>query len=265
MRRWRDTNRWHQINRTNYAYTDIVCRRFDMSKRRWTDEDLIFYCQNSKNKTEVLKKIGLNFHNSGNYQTIDKYIKRLNIDVSHFEIGISHNIPQTKSSLEEILIENSSYTKTSGLKDRLVKEGLLEYKCAVEKCQLNNWLDGKINLHLDHINGNRSDNRIENLRLLCPNCHSQTETYCRGIRRAKESKCIDCKKVIQFHSERCFPCSMKNKKGKYDKINWPEMCLLKSMVEKIGYVKTGKELGVSDNAVRKRLISYYNSMVRVPS
>jgi len=224
-----------------------------MAKRKWTDEDLVFHCQNSKNKTEVLKKLDLSFHNSGNYQTIDKYIKKLNIDVSHFDAGVSHNIPASKISLEEILIENSSYSKSSYLKDRLVKDGLLEYKCAIEKCQLNNWLDNKINLHLDHINGDRSDNRIENLRLLCPNCHSQTETYCRGMRRAKEKLCLDCEKIIQGRSERCFPCSMENKKGKYDKIVWPEINQLQIMVNTFGYVETGKQLGVSDNSVRKRL------------
>ena len=142
-----------------------------MSKRRWADEDLIFYCQNSKNKTEVLKKLGLSFHNSGNYQTVDKYIARLKIDTSHFEVGISHNVPPQKLSLEKILVKNSPYSKSSDLKDRLVKEGLLEYKCSIDKCQLSNWLDEQINLHLDHINGDRIDNRIENLQLVAVQSH----------------------------------------------------------------------------------------------
>lgn len=52
-----------------------------MGKRKWTDEDLIFHCQNSKNKTEVLKKLGLSYKNSGNYQTIDKYFTKLKINI----------------------------------------------------------------------------------------------------------------------------------------------------------------------------------------
>lgn len=226
-----------------------------MAKRKWTDEDLIFHCQNSKNKTEVLKKLGLSFHNSGNYQTFDRYIKKLQIDISHFEIGISHNISKSKISLNEILVENSSYSKTSDLKNRLVKEKLLEYKCYIEKCQLSSWLDGKINLHLDHINGINNDNRIENLRLLCPNCHSQTETYCRGTRRSKINNCIDCNVQIKLLSKRCFSCSMKNFKitKSKTKIIWPEIPLLQEMVDEFGYSAIGRQLGVSDNSVRKRL------------
>jgi hypothetical protein len=90
------------------------------------------------------------------------------------------------------------------------------------------------------------------LRLLCPNCHSQTETYCRGTRRAIKNKCIDCGIVIQQNSTRCFPCGSKNRKRVY-KIVWPDELQLMLMVSESGYAATGKKLGVSDNAVRKRI------------
>lgn len=222
-----------------------------MAKRRWTDEELILACKLSKNKTEVLKRLGLSFHNSGNYQTVDKYILLLKIDINHFEPGISHNIPPSKIELSAILVVNSTYTKTVELKNRLVKEGFLIYKCNI--CGIFDWNSQKLNLHIDHINGNRTDNRLENLRLLCPNCHSQTETYCRGINKLKEdNKCVDCGVVIQDASTRCLPCFLKNKKRVY-KIVWPDNVLLQSMVDELGYVGAGKQLGVSDSAVRKRL------------
>ena len=61
------------------------------------------------------------------------------------------------------------------LKERLVKEKYLEYKCA--ECGITEWNGKPLSLHLDHINGINNDHRIENLRFLCPNCHSQTNTY----------------------------------------------------------------------------------------
>ena len=61
------------------------------------------------------------------------------------------------------------------MKARLIKEGYIEYKCAI--CGIKDWLGQPLSLQLDHINGINDDHRLENLRLLCPNCHSQTDTY----------------------------------------------------------------------------------------
>lgn len=86
-------------------------------------------------------------------------------------------------SLKDILVECSSYTAIAVLKRRLVEEGLLKYMCYNNACPLftiehPKWATRPIVLHLDHINGVRDDHRLQNLRFLCPNCHSQTDTYC---------------------------------------------------------------------------------------
>jgi Zn finger protein HypA/HybF involved in hydrogenase expression len=75
---------------------------------------------------------------------------------------------------EKIFVENSYYSNGM-VKQRVVKDKLLEYKCS--KCGVDEWQGQSLVLDLDHINGNNRDNRLENLRYLCPNCHSQTDTY----------------------------------------------------------------------------------------
>ena len=78
--------------------------------------------------------------------------------------------------MEDILIENSPYHNIYRLKLRLLKEHLLEYKCGI--CgNKGEWNGFPLTLQLDHINGIHTDHRLENLRFLCPNCHSQTETF----------------------------------------------------------------------------------------
>ncbi len=101
------------------------------------------------------------------------------------------------------LVENSKITRHD-LKKRLLRDGLLENKCY--KCGLGTiWNGEKLSLQLEHINGISNDNRIENLEILCPNCHTQTKTY--GSKRFKIiNKCKECGRDIYKYSERCVKC-----------------------------------------------------------
>jgi hypothetical protein len=146
--------------------------------RKWKDEDLIKELPRCKTKSELIKKLGLSVR-PGNYETINLYIKKLDLDCSHL-LGRAHGttIPPNKQDLKDILIKDSTYTNTTQLKKRLVKNGLLINKCYI--CDLEPlWYSKTLIMILDHINGNHQDNRIKNLRLLCPNCNSQQTTFCR--------------------------------------------------------------------------------------
>lgn len=155
----------------------------------WTDDELRAAVAESKTIRQALKR--LNVQGRGdNYKTFHKYVRRLGIDTSHFA-GSGHLAGQSRlnlrsrRSLDTILVENSEYENTKGLARRLVREGVLERRCY--ECGLTEWRGQPMPLELDHINGDRRDNRRENLRFLCPNCHALTPTF-RGRNATAEKR-----------------------------------------------------------------------------
>ena len=131
--------------------------------------------QQANSYSDCLRVLGLGTNGGSSTDTLKRRIAELDCDISHFGKKEKTQSPQAKYSLDEILIENSTYANISRLKERLVREGKLEYKC--QNCGIKEWQSKPLSLHLDHINGKNNDHRIENLRFLCPNCHSQTDTY----------------------------------------------------------------------------------------
>lgn len=121
---------------------------------------------------DFLRKLKMS-HGRHSYDLIKQRCEKLNVSTSHFCIKFE---PNKAIELNSVLIENSTYTNNSRLAKRLVKENLLKYECSICKNQ-GIWNNKSLTLQLDHINGNHKDNRIENLRFLCPNCHTQTDTY----------------------------------------------------------------------------------------
>ena len=147
-------------------------------KRSWTLEQLQKAVTESRSIRQVLIQLHLR-PAGGNYAQVQKYIKEAGLDISHFK-GQAWNKGVTgttypKKPIEIILKKGVNY-QSSKLKKRLFNAGLKPKYC--EEC---GWAktseDGRLPLELDHINGDRYDNRLENLRILCPNCHSLKPTY----------------------------------------------------------------------------------------
>lgn len=150
-----------------------------MSKRKWTDQQFIQAVKTSLSYAEVIRKLGLKEAGS-NYDTVKRKIKELNLDISHmtnkgWNIGKRFRILKPAQPIQEILVKNSTFINSNSLRKRILKEQIKEYKC--EYCGNSLWLNQKIPLELHHINGDKHDNRIENLQLLCPNCHALTDNY----------------------------------------------------------------------------------------
>lgn len=156
-----------------------------MKTRSWNTKQLIAAAKESFSFRQVLHKLGLK-EAGGNYTQIKKYLEEYKIDIKHFR-GKGWNkgmkgLGKVKISLEEILRPNSSFQSYK------LKKRLFAAKLKFPKCEICGWAkksdDGRIPLELDHINGDSHDNRIENLRVLCPNCHSLQPTH-RGRNMAK--------------------------------------------------------------------------------
>jgi hypothetical protein len=206
----------------------------------------------SKTKTECLRKMGLRAA-GGNYKTITKYIEEYQINTHHFDAHqvriekINQLNTKKKIPMTDILIIGSTYNRAQ-LKQRLYDENLKTRRC--ELCgQGEIWNGMKMSLIIDHINGIWDDNRIENLRIVCPNCNATLPTHC-GKNRTNivDKQKIDARKIMTETKLKFYENSRKTQRPDYD--------TLKTEIDNLGYVKTGKKYGVSDNAIRKWLRFY---------
>lgn len=220
-----------------------------------TIKNLNTIVENSINYSDVVKNCGLDL-TCGNRQIIKKQINYLNIDISHFKVFYKNSNNFNKKQTKDILIENSNFNRCH-LKERLYKEGLKERKC--ELCgQGEEWCGNKMGLILDHINGIHNDNRIENLRIVCPNCNATLDTHCgknknKNYFYEKIKTYCECGNEMSYKSKRCIICEQKNNKKVKDR---PSLVQLNIDVKELGYRGTGRKYGVSDNCIRKWIKLY---------
>jgi len=189
---------------------------------------------------DILRYFGMN-NKGGNHNTVKRRAKYEGIDLSHIALGKGSNKGKRfspKKTDKEFFCANSS-TSRHNVKRRIIKNNLIPYICA--ECGLKNmWNNKEITLQLEHKNGISNDNRLDNLCFLCPNCHSQTDTYA-GKRFKKLPKV---------------------KKGRGGPKPWlrkterPSKEELEKLINSIPMSRIAKTYNVSDNAVRKWAKSY---------
>ena len=153
----------------------------------WTDEQLREAVSSCTNYANVIRKLGL-IPAGGNYDAIKRRIRDLELDTSRFHASIAFhgNWRRVPTPLDEVLVADS-HVASHTLKLRLFAEGL-----KTPACELCGWaerrpIDGVIPVELDHVNGDKRDNRLENLRIVCPNCHSLQPTH-RGLNQKRASR-----------------------------------------------------------------------------
>lgn len=232
----------------------------------WEDEHAIREAvAASLTYSEVLRQLELRAA-GGNFAQLRRYIERYGISTAHFDpqgSRVATRAGRSRRPLGEILVAGSGYSR-GHLKERLYAEGLKVRACEV--CgQGEEWQGRRMSLILDHINGVPNDHRLENLRILCPNCNAVLDTHCGRNARVPDRRCEHCGRA--FHPRAggqrfcSLPCGWKSPRRKgarpdLRRVERPPYDELVAMLEADGYEATGRRFGVSGNAVRKWRLAY---------
>ena len=243
---------------------------------RYSESDARAAIAGSLSWSEALRKLGMRAA-GGNFKTLQRYAHEVwHIPVEHFDAyARSRMLPRRKQPLDEILVSGSTYSRNH-LKERLYDEGVKLPVC--ELCgQGDRWRGQRMALILDHVNGVGDDNRLENLRIVCPNCAATLSTHCgrNKPQPSAEATCARCGKPFLRRRSAQRHCSAEcgrrwDRTGRIRpgarRVQRPPYEQLVREIAATSYVAVGRKYGVSDNAVRKWLRQYEREAreVRLP-
>lgn len=218
---------------------------------QYSKEELEKIVKTSFSFKEVLKKVGYTTFSGRNNNTLRYYLNLYNISYEHFTFLNNNSIKRTE---ENVFCKDSTATQKV-LRDWFIKGQYVEYKCSI--CNIDKWNEKELTLQLDHIDGNNKNNELSNLRWLCPNCHSQTNTFAGKNLKNKEkiekkNYCIDCGKEISSNGIRCVNCYNKSRR----KVERPSPEQLEKDLKETNFCQVGRKYGVTDNTIRKWCKSY---------
>jgi Zn finger protein HypA/HybF involved in hydrogenase expression len=257
-------------------------------------EELQDILNTSDSLSDVLKKLGY-VSITANIKTLHKRIQEDELDLDILKSNRRNarkeqlkKLRVTKMTPDADLFVQNSPTSRSVVKKRIEANKYIPYECS--KCGVGDmWENSPLVLQLEHVNGANNDHRLENLTFLCPNCHSQTDTFAGKNALKKKcalcnkrtkygpictrcskqnsiitsnilekdivlprSRCVDCDSEITYSSKRCIECSQVDRRI----VDRPDKETLLSDVKKLGFSGTGRKYCVSDNAIRKWCKSY---------
>lgn len=210
-------------------------RKNKMFRKNYTDQQIIDAAKESVSCAQLLCKLNLK-PVGGNYTTMKRKLFKLNIDCSHWT-GQAWNKDKKLKNWE-------NYTRANNSKKHLIKE--LGHKC--ENCLISVWYDNPIPLEIHHVDGDRTNNSLENLELLCPNCHACTSNW-RG--RKNIGKIVDKQQLKRNKAVKEKPVTVYNP---VTKITWPDKNELEVMIKNQSLSSIAKALGVSATAVKKHAL-----------